>query len=283
MEALIEARGLGKAYSGFSLEGVSFALEPGYVMGLIGENGAGKTTTIKLLMGMIRRGSGYLSVFGLDPERDGAAARERIGFVSDENWLWEDIRVDRAVKVLSRFFSHWDQAAFDARFEEFGLPARKAVKELSRGMRVKLNLAIALSHGAELLILDEPSSGLDPVARDEFMLTLRDFVSDGKRAVLFSTHITSDLDKIADYVTFIRNGRVVFSMDKASMEETFAVVKGGGSLPEAARGFFIGVKETGVGFEGLVRDKEGALRALGGGCAAERANIEQIMLYHGKE
>jgi ABC-2 type transport system ATP-binding protein len=283
MEPLVEARGLGKAYPGFSLEDVSFALEPGYVMGLIGENGAGKTTTIKLLMGMARRDAGELKVLGRDPETDGAAARERIGFVSDENWLWEDMRVDRAVKVVSRFFGHWDQGAFDARFEGFGLPARKAVKELSRGMRVKLNLAIALSHGAELLVLDEPSSGLDPVARDEFMLTLRDFVSDGKRAVLFSTHITSDLDKIADYVTFIRNGRVVFSMDKAAMEETYAIVKGGGSLPAAARGFFIGVKETGVGFEGLVRDREGALRALGGGCAAERANIEQIMLYHGKE
>jgi len=282
MTALIEARGLRKGYPGFDLEGVSFSLEPGYVMGGGGENGAGKTTTLKILMGMARRDGGELSVLGADPWTEGVRARSRIGFVSDENWLWEEMRVDRAARTVSRFLPGWDGAGFERRREAFGVPAGKRVKELSRGMRAKLNLAVALSHGAELLVLDEPTSGLDPLARDEFLGILRDFVADGKRSVLFSTHITSDLDKIADYVTFIRGGRIVFSMDKASMEESFSLIRGGGDLPSEARSLFLGIRETGVGFEGLTRDREGALRALPG-CAAERANIEQIMLYHGKE
>jgi ABC-2 type transport system ATP-binding protein len=160
------------------------------------------------------------------------------------------------------------------------LPERKKVKELSKGMKLKLNLAIALSHGANLLLLDEPSAGLDPVARDEFMGMLRDYVSDGKRGVLFSTHITSDLDKIADYVTFLREGKLVFSLDRGEMEDAFAIVRGGGSLPPGARERFIGVKETGVGFEGLTRERAAVQRDLGPGSVAERASIEQIMLYH---
>ncbi len=282
MAALIEARGLRKEYPGFTLDGVSFSLEPGCVMGLVGENGAGKTTTLRILMGMARRTGGELSVLGADPWTDGVRARARIGFVSDENWLWEEMRVDRAVKTVSRFLPSWDGAGFERRLGDFGVPAHKQVKELSRGMRAKLNLAVALSHGAELLVLDEPTSGLDPVARDEFLGVLRDFVADGKRSVLFSTHITSDLDKIADYVTFIRGGKIVFSMDKVAMEEGFCLIRGGGVLPAAARALFIGTRETGVGFEGLTRDREAALRALPGS-AVERVTIEQIMLYHGKE
>jgi ABC-2 type transport system ATP-binding protein len=283
METLIDARGLAKRYPGFALEGISFRLEPGFVMGLIGENGAGKTTTIKCLMGLIRRDGGELSVLGLDPARDGARAREGVGYVSDENCLWEDMRVGAAVRVVSRFYRNWDWSAFKDRLAGFGLPPDRKIGQLSKGMRLKLNLAIALSHGADLLLLDEPTSGLDPMARDEFLGILRDYLAEGSRGVIFSTHITSDLEKIADFVTFIRSGKLVFSMDRESMAESFSLLRGGGSLPAGAREYLIGVKESAVGWEGLARDREAALAALGPGCAVERPSIEQIMLYHGKE
>ncbi len=286
MAALIDAQKLRKLYPGFVLDDISVHLEKGYVMGLIGENGAGKTTTIKLLMGMIRRQGGDLRILGADPEKDGAEVRERIGYVSDENTLWPELKVLTVAKVIARFYRSWNWDLFRAHIKGFGIPENKKVGELSKGTRLKLNLSIALSHGAELLLMDEPSAGLDPVARDEFLGLIRDYVSDGTRGALFSTHITSDLDRIADYITFIREGRIVFSLDRESMEDRFSIVKGGGSLSPEEKKLFIGVRETAVGFEGLVDCRDDMLKRLDSirePRAVERATIEQIMVFHGKE
>jgi ABC-2 type transport system ATP-binding protein len=272
--------GLGKRYAKFELSGVSFRLERGSVMGLIGPNGAGKTTTIRLLMGLCAPSAGRASVLGGDPARD-RRLLDRVGFVYEDTAFYGSLSARANARFLARVYSAWDEAGFRSLLAELGVDERKKVDELSRGQRTKLCLAVALSHGAELLVLDEPTSGLDPASRSEVLDLLYRFIADGRGAVLFSTHITADLEKIADSVTFLREGRLVFSEATEDALTRYALVKGPAAALEGLKASLVGVREASIGFEGLCEDR-GAL-AEKQGLLVERPSLEDIMVYSTRE
>ena len=209
MKNALEIRGLTRKYEGFALDSVNLTLPRGCVMGLVGENGAGKTTLIKTVLDLVRPDSGEIEVLG--GRADDAAVRERIGAVLEDGGFLSTMNAAQVDTLLGRAYRAWDGAQFASYLDRFGIDRRKAIKDYSRGMKMKLSIAAALSHGAELLILDEATSGLDPVVRDEVLDLLYDFMQDESHAVLLSSHITSDLDKIADNITFIHHGRVLLS------------------------------------------------------------------------
>ena len=218
MSALIEAHGLTKHYDGFSLEDVDLAVDEGEVVGFVGQNGAGKSTTIKALLGLIKVDGGDASVLGTPSDElsrvSGSAVKERVGVVFDTVSLPGHLRVSDVGRIYRSAYASWDGHAFDRLARELGLDPKKAVKDLSRGMGMKLSLACALAHDPQVLILDEATAGLDPMARDEALDRLRDFVAEPGRAILMSSHITSDLERIADRIVCIDSGRIVFDLPK---------------------------------------------------------------------
>lgn len=232
---LIAAQGLTKRYDGFELQGVNLVVEPGQVVGFIGKNGAGKSTTIKALLGLIVRDAGGATVFGVDANelsRTAAArVKEQVGVVFDTIGLPDHMRIARVGALMARAFSTWDASAFRGYLRAFGLDEKKRVKELSRGMGMKLSLACALAHHPRLLILDEATAGLDPMAREEVLDILRAFVdtedADGnpQNGILMSSHITSDLDKIADTIVCIDEGRIVFEVAKDEVVDTMGIAR----------------------------------------------------------
>src|SRR3954452_16546856 len=245
-------RGAGAAVSDkFALRDVSFELPTGYVMGLIGANGAGKTTIIRCLLGMRSIDTGEIELLGHRVPGP-VALRQDVGVVLDHTYLVGDWRLAEVERALRPFYDRWDGVRYRQLLAEFGLDLRAKVKDLSRGMAMKLMIAVALSHRARLLVFDEPTSGLDPVARDELVGIIGDFLLDEGHSVLFSTHITSDLDRIGDYVTLIHGGRVVRTGPKDEILEAYRVVRGG---PEDLSGLvgveLIGVRRTPAGTEAL--------------------------------
>jgi len=268
-----------KRYKGFALEPASFALPRGYIMGLIGPNGAGKTTLIKLALNLIRTDGGSIRVFGLDHRQHGKEVRARIGFVPDEPRYHEDIALKHLKAATAPFYAGWSETRFDELAGEFGLPLDKKFSKLSHGTKTKFALALALAHRPELLILDEPTSGLDPVFRRELLGLLGDLLQDDRVSVLFSTHITSDLERTADYITFLQNGRVVFSKPKDEILDTFVVVRGGLELLDArSRALFDGVRERNHGFEALTSRADEVRRCLGEAVTTERATLDDVMV-----
>lgn len=281
MEPILEITNLRKEYEDFALKDISLTLQSGYIMGFIGPNGAGKTTTIKLILNLIKRDRGLIKVFGMDNIKHEAQIKNRVGFILDQNGFYDEISVKEMKNIIASFYKRWDNKKFDSYMKKFELPYNKKIKELSKGMKMKFSLAVALSHNADLLILDEPTSGLDPVARSELIGILSDFIQDENKAVFFSTHITSDLDKIADYVTFINNGEIVFSTAKDDILESYGIVKGpSGLINDDNKALFIGLRENRFGFEALVRNKEQARKVFGDKIVIEKPVIEDIMVYY---
>jgi ABC-2 type transport system ATP-binding protein len=282
MEAILEVDKLSRRLGAFALEDVSFSLPRGTIMGFIGPNGAGKTTTLKIILGLVRKDSGTVRIFGLDHVQDGPRVRQKVGFVFDENVYYEDFTPREIGWLMARFYEAWDEPRFRGYLQEFSLPPAGKIRELSRGMKAKLALAVALSHDAELIVMDEPTSGLDPVFRVEMLEILRGVIADENRSVLFSTHVTSDLEKVADYVTFIHQGRIVFSRMKDDLLASYAMVKGTAETLEKARPHLVGVRQHAFGFEALCADRD-SLRGLPGpGLLVERASIDDIMVYSTK-
>ncbi|OGD27680.1 MAG: sodium ABC transporter ATP-binding protein [Candidatus Aminicenantes bacterium RBG_13_63_10] len=280
MNNALEIRNLTKDYGDFLLDDVSFSLPPGTIMGLIGPNGAGKTTVIKLILNLLRRDGGEIKVFGLDNRSDEVEVKSRVGFVHDTPYFYERLRLTTIKDTVAPFYRDWDEPLFRKLLAEFDLPPRKSLVRLSRGMKMKFALALALSHRAELIILDEPTSGLDPVFRRELLGRLSALIQDEKTSVLFSTHITSDLERIADYITFLHKGRVVFSSPKDDILDRWAVVKAGRDLlTDDDRRFFRGFREREYGFEGLTSDAAAARRRFGDKAVIEKAALEDIMFY----
>jgi ABC-2 type transport system ATP-binding protein len=281
MENAIKVTGLSKHYSGFELSDVSFSLPRGAVMGFIGRNGAGKTTTIKLIMGLIHKNSGSIEVLGKDMGPDSADIREKIGFVYDEQAFYGGIMTVKNVgKMTGRFYKEWNNVEFSRLIKNFNLDPEQKTEALSHGQRTKLSIALALSHNAELLIMDEPSSGLDPVFRNEFIDILYRIIQDEHRSILFSTHITTDLEKIADYITLIDDGRVVFSETKDDILDRYKIVKGPlNRLDEKGREMCVGVREMRTGFEALSTSADKLAALIGADAITERATIEDIMVY----
>ncbi len=278
---MVEAVHLEKRYKDFHLKDLSFSLPAGYIMGFIGANGAGKTTALRLLLHTLRADGGEAKIFGLHHIAEERRVKEDIAVVFDWICLVEEWTVRQAARGLAPFYRHWDPDLFAEYCRRFGLAPTKKVKELSRGTQVKLSLALALSHGARLLILDEPTSGVDPMARDEILEILQEYIAAGDRSVLFSTHITSDLEKIADYITFLHRGRLLYTGTKDGLTEGFFLVKGGEpSLTPALAEKLIGCRRYRGGFEGLIRSGDRPLFARG--FLTEPPTIEEIMVYVGK-
>jgi len=280
MENIVEMKGVNKRYKDFALQDVSFSIKKGYITGFIGPNGAGKSTTIKLLMNLIRRDSGDIFVFGLDNIAREKEIKERIGFVYDESYFYEELTIREMKRIIAPLYRRWDDLAFQRYIDSFELPTRRKIKHLSKGMKMKFSLAVALSHHADLIIMDEPTSGLDPVFRREILDILADIIQDEEKAVFFSTHITTDLDRIADYITFIDRGRIVFNSPKDEILEQYGIVRGAKELLDAdTRKEFIGLRETAVGFEGLTSNVQMAEELFGDEALIETPSLEDIMFY----
>ena len=283
MKNAIEIRGLKKQYKDFALQDVSFAVPEGSIVGFIGENGAGKTTTIKSMLGIVHTESGELTVLGRTPEQQRKHPNEDIGVVLDTGFFFEMLRPVDISRVCDKIYRNWDKELFFRYCTQFDLPVKKSYKEFSKGMRAKLRIITALSHHPKLLILDEPTSGLDPVARSEVLDLFLDFIQREDHTILLSSHITSDLEKVADYIVFIHEGRIIFSLAKDEMQERFAIVKCAkqeiGEIAEVAH--IVGRRDTKFDVEILV-DNAPEVRAAFPSALCEHASIDDIMTFFAK-
>ena len=282
MENILEISDLCKNYDDFSLKNVSFSLPRGYIMGFVGQNGSGKTTTIRSILNMSNPDGGKISVLGLDSVKDSVEIKDRTGVVFDQMYFGEHMSAKQIEKQLKPFYSKWSTETFFEYLKKFELPDNKAVGKFSKGMKMKLMITAALSHNAELIILDEPTSGLDPVARDELLDILAEFIEDENKGILFSTHITADVERIADFITVLHNGSVWFSGTKDELSEKYAVVKGDpkditDQLKEKMMGFHIYRN----GFDALI-DTE-YLNEVPESVETEKASIDEILVYIAKE
>lgn len=267
-----------KEYSSFKLENVSFHLPKGFIMGLVGKNGAGKSTTIKSIMNMLDF-QGSILVGGYDNVHQELQAKQIEGVVVDQPFFPVTFTLAQVGKYTGSFYTNWDEEKYYSLLDRFSLSPKKKVDELSRGMGVKLQLAAALSHKASLLVLDEPTSGLDPVARDELMDILMEYIEDSNNSVLFSTHISADLEKIADYITILSNGKVFYTGEKDELMEKYIIMKGDyRKLPEEAKKYLIGMRNYADSFEAMIEKKNYAQI----GCDAfqtENAAIDDVLIY----
>lgn len=273
----IMAKNLSKTYDKFKLGPNDFAIKKGFVTGFIGKNGMGKTTTIKALLSLIN----YDGEIFLDGKKiNDLTYLQDVGLVMDDSFLGKDWTLDLVSEAMAIGYDRWDSKTYYEYLNKFGLEKEKKVCELSRGMKIKLMLAIALSHQAKILILDEPTSGLDPAMRDELVDMILDFMEDPDHTVLFSTHITQDLDRIADYIVFTDQGKIVFEGPKDEFYDKFLLIKGGLDDFEKIKNFKVyGQKKSKVNFEALVlredyREDENLV--------AEVPSIDQIMIYYGR-
>lgn len=277
----LEVINLTKSFDSFHLNNISFTLPKGYIMGLIGPNGAGKTTTIKLILNMLKRNSGEVKIMGLDNIANEQKAKSELGVVFDSNYFSDEWHVTQVEKSISVFYPNWNSQKFAKLLRRFQIDPHKKVKELSKGMQMKLMLACAFSYDAKLLILDEPTSGLDPVSRDELLQILSEYIEDGEHSVLFSTHITGDLERAADYITYINYGELFFSGSKDDFVEMFRIVKGGNNeLSRSLSTKAIGIREFSTGFETLVKTEDiGEFSDL----IIEPATIDEIIVFTSKK
>jgi ABC-2 type transport system ATP-binding protein len=283
-EHALQVHGLRKSFEGFQLRDVSFKLPKGHVMGLVGPNGAGKTTVVKLIMNLITPEAGEIKILGLDHRKQEAEAKAQIGFVYDVMPFYADVSLLNTKKAIAPFYEKWNEALFSDLAATFELPLKKAVKKLSQGMRTKFALALALSHEAELLILDEPTTGLDPVFRRELLHGLSGLLQDEGKSVLFSTHITSDLERIADYVAFIRDGSIRLTETREELREVWGIIRGDESeISALAPELWRGARRHSHGIDVLTSDADVARRALGDSVVVERASFEDIVVLLDKE
>ena len=278
MSSAIEVRNLQKSYSGFGLQNVSFCVPQGSIVGLIGENGAGKTTTIKAILNLIDIEGGEISVLG-SPTKISKRTREDIGVVFDDLCFHANLSVSQLGKVMQGMYKRWDMALFKQYCQRFSLDSKKRVGDLSKGMKMKMGIAAAMSHGAKLLILDEATSGLDPVARDEVIDMLYEYTRDPVHSVLISSHIVTDLEKLCDYICFLKRGQVVLCEEKDAILEKYGVIRCSEKdmkiiPPEAV----VGVKHSPYGVEAAVKRT-----AVPAGMSVGRLGIEELFVFMAKE
>lgn len=248
-------------------------------MGLIGANGAGKTTLIKLLMGLYIKNSGDISVLGKDPFKDSKEVHSQVGFIFD-NPKYYDFKIKKIVKIIRPFYDKWDDDVFNRYLNRFDLSPSLRFKTLSRGMKLKFALAIALSHHAKLLILDEPTSGLDPIFRIEFLDILQELIEDGERSILFSSHITSDIEKIADYITYLKKGQLIFTDNRNDLMNRYLLVKGTDShIPDSVRTIMIEGQTSPYNYEALIPRSHSIEKVWQ---QEESPSLDQIMYYYEK-
>ena len=281
MDALM-LKNVSKAYENFQLKNISFTLPEGTIMGIIGENGAGKSTIINCIMDLVKRDSGEITVFGQQMNKDNLALREEIGIVFDVSDFYDSFSIEQTEKILQDVYKSWDHETFQKYEQKFALPDKKRMKEFSRGMKMKTAIAIALSHKPRLLILDEATSGLDPVMRDEILDVFLEFVQDEHHSILLSSHISTDLEKVADYITFLHDGELVLSACKDELIYQYGIMKCREEDfkqldPDAIIRYRKQPYETVV----LVADRKAAAHTYPN-CIVERATRDDIMLLYVK-
>ena len=276
MEYAINVTGLCKSYQDFALDNVSFAVPKGSIMGFIGENGAGKSTTIKAMLNLIHRDAGTVEILGMDLDGHEKEIKERIGVVFDECCFHDNLTPADISKILGNIYQNWDGKLYQKYLVQFGLDEKKKIKEFSRGMKMKLGIAAALAHRPDVLILDEATSGLDPIVREEILDIFLDFIQDENHAILISSHITSDLDKIADYLTFIHHGRIILSSGRDDLMDSMGIVKCGAEQDQIIR-----YRKNQFGCEVLIRNK----RSFAVGhpeMVIDPVTTEAIMLFYSR-
>lgn len=280
VDNILKINNLNKNYKEFSLKDISFNIPKGSIMGLIGENGAGKTTTLKLILNLIKSGGGNIEVFGLDHIGSELEIKERLGVVLDESYFHDNLKPTEISMMMKHIYKTWDKTKFLGYLDRFKLPKDRIIKEFSKGMKMKLSIAVALSHDAQLLILDEPTSGLDPVVRSEMLDIFSDFIQDEEKSILFSTHITSDLDKIADYITFIHDGKIIFSKTKDELISGHRIIKCGESdFNKIDPLDTINYRKNKFGYEILIEDRKMAISRYKD-FVMDFVNLEDIMLFY---
>jgi ABC-2 type transport system ATP-binding protein len=283
MANAIEISNLSKRYDRFQLKNINLTLPKGSIMGFIGENGAGKTTTIRLLLNQLNADSGKISVLGLNYIKDEKKIKNEIGVVFDESYFHDNIKPKHISKIMGRIYTHWDEALFYQYLCRFHVPTDKNTKELSRGMKMKLSIATALSHHPKLLILDEATSGLDPIMRNDILDLFLEFIQDENHSILFSSHITSDLEKVADYITFLHEGEIVFSESKDDLLYDYGLLLCGvEDFRTIDQADIIGHRENRFGHEILVRNA-GQMKQKYKGFTIDHITIEDIMLFYVRE
>ena len=280
MAYALEVEAVSKELDGFSLNNVSFSIEEGTIMGLVGTNGSGKTTLINLIIGLTQCNSGSIRIFGIDNQKEEKKAKDLIGFVLDDNPFLEYLSAKDNGKLYGTYYSNWDEALFLKYCNLFEVNVKKPLKKLSQGTKIKFQLAFALSHGAKLLIMDEPSSGLDPVFRRELMDIMYDTILDGEKSILISSHLTNELDRIADTITLIHKGQQIFSMEKDKMYDQYQLVRGTQVQVEALpMSSVIGARSFATYSEALIRKD---MTPIGDNVKILRPTIEDIMFYYGR-
>lgn len=277
MTNAIELHGLTKEYPGFRLGSLDLTLPSGSIMGLVGENGAGKSTTIKLIMNAVHRDSGVVSVLGVDNQSAAFhAIKEDIGIVLDEAYFPEVLNANDVGRIMANTYRQWEQETYEGYLQRFSLPRNKAFKDFSRGMKMKLAIAVALSHSPRLLVLDEATAGLDPIVRDEVLEIFNEFTREEDHSILISSHILSDLEKLCDYIAFLHQGRLLFCDEKDRLLEEYGIFVGTADQVNSLQDGAVVARENSSfgGVRCLVK------RALvPAGWALERPTVEDIVLF----
>lgn len=275
----IEIRNLTKKYQDFTLDHISFNIPKGYIMGFVGENGAGKTTTIKAILNLLHTDSGDITILGSDFKQLPKSTKQQIGVVFDGSNLHDYLSARHINLIMKNIYNNWDSQSFEDYRKRFELPEKKIVKEYSRGMKMKLSIAIALAHHPKLLILDEATSGLDPIVRAEMLDIFQEFIQDEEHTILLSSHIISDIEKIADYVTFIHKGKIFFSESKDDLIYRYGVIR---CRKEDTKNidpsYIVGIRENSYGAEVLIRNRD-AFQRYYHNHGVEKTSIEEIMLF----
>ena len=276
---LLEVKNLSKHYKSFDLKDISFTLPKGFIMGYVGANGSGKTTTLNLITGILKGTDGEVQIDGLSREEDVQAYKEKIGYVGDESYFPDHFKIKHIRTILKDFYPTFSADQFNGFIRDWNLPENKLIKDFSRGMKVMLMFASVLARDTKLLVLDEATNGLDPVMRTEILKLLQEYVMDGERSVIFSTHILSDLEQIADYIYFIHRGRTVLYDAKDELIESFLLVKGEtANIPPALKKELIGLEENAYGFEAVLPSDKAEL--LGSAFLFEKPTIDQIVIHY---
>ncbi len=279
-ENAIEIQGLTKKYDGFTLDNISFHVPKGSIMGFIGQNGAGKTTTIRALLGIIRYDSGKINMLGMDHKENEYEIKEQIAVVFDEIPFQEMFNAKQISIMMSGIYRDWNRTKFEEYLDRFQLPMRKKCGKFSKGMKMKLQIATALSHNAKLLIMDEATTGLDPVVRNEILDLFREYLQDEQRSILMSSHITSDLEKIADSVTFIDKGKLLVSGYKDDILDSHAVIRcTKEDYKSIDKADMISARLSDYGAQIMVADKIAAKKKYSG-VLIEKTTLEEIMLFY---
>lgn len=276
----LDIKNLNKKYEHFQLKDVSFQLEKGYIMGFIGANGAGKTTTIKSILNLSRMDGGEISILGKNMVEHEVELKQEIGYAFGDINFYTRSKIKTLTNVIKPFYRNWDDGTYYKYLKKFNLIEDKKIAELSTGMKVKYSLTLALSHGAKLLILDEPTSGLDPAARDNLLDIFQELVQDGEISILFSTHITSDLEKCADYITYIHNGQIINSAEKEEFVDAYRLLNGKKEQLDLFKDRLIAYKINSFGFTGLIHAKDFDPSV---DIKSAVPNLEEIMIYFSRK